>query len=84
MKARGAAIQGGLAVLGLVAAYATWQRAPEVGAEDVVILDLSKGDVEKVRFEDTTRWVEVLHGKDSKDAPQWIRSGTRTPPTPPA
>jgi hypothetical protein len=84
MKARGAAVQGGLAVLGLVAAYATWQRAPEVGAEDVVILDLSKGDVEKVRFEDNTRWVEIVRGKDSKGAPEWIRFGTRTPPAPDA
>ena len=32
MKARGAAIQGGLAVAALVVAYATWQR-PEQAEE---------------------------------------------------
>lgn len=82
MKARGAVVQGGLAALGLVAAYATWQRAPESNPEDVVILDLSRGDLEKVRFDDGTRWTELERGKDSTpENPYWIRFGTRPAPS---
>ncbi|MFO0598461.1 MAG: hypothetical protein U0228_24360 [Myxococcaceae bacterium] len=60
MKARSAAIQGGLAIVGLVAAYVTWQRPKETSkAESVVIADASKNSLEKVRYEDGTRYVEL-------------------------
>lgn len=64
MKARSAAIQGGLAVIGLVAAYVTWQRPKDTSkAAAVVIVDATKNSLEKVRYEDGTRAV-TLEKKD--------------------
>ena len=60
MKARSAALQGGLALAGLVAAYVTWQRPKESGkTESVTIVDASKNSLERVRYEDGTRLIEV-------------------------
>lgn len=60
MKARSAALQGGLALAGLVAAYVTWQRPKDSGKpESVTIVDASKNSLERVRYEDGTRLVEV-------------------------
>jgi hypothetical protein len=60
MKARGAAIQGGLALAGLVAAYATWQRPREAArAEAVELLSATRQSLEQVRFDDGTRFVVV-------------------------
>lgn len=64
MKARSAALQGGLAVAGLIAAYMTWQRPKEsVKAESVVIVDAAKNSLERVRYEDGNRAV-TLEKKD--------------------
>jgi hypothetical protein len=64
VKARSAALQGGLAVAGLIAAYVTWQRPKEsVKAESVVIVDATKNSLERVRYEDGTR-VVTLEKKD--------------------
>jgi hypothetical protein len=49
---RSAAVQGGLAALGLVAAYLTWTREPERGPGEAVVIDASKADVARVRYED--------------------------------
>lgn len=60
MKARSAALQGGLAVVGLVAAYVTWQRPKDaVKSDAVVVVDASKNSLEKVRYEDGVRSVTV-------------------------
>lgn len=60
MKARSAALQGGLAVIGLVAAYLTWQRPAESQQKDsVVMLEANKNSLERVRYEDGTRLVSV-------------------------
>ncbi len=59
MRTRGAAIQGGLAAVGLLAAYFTWQREPERPSGEVVVMNLGKNDLQKVRFDDGTKWVEV-------------------------
>lgn len=60
MKARSAALQGGLAVVGLVAAWVTWQRPKDtVKTDAVVVLDASKNSLEKVRYEDGVRSVTV-------------------------
>ena len=42
MNVRGAAVQSGLAALGLVVAYGTWQREPERAPGEVVVVDASK------------------------------------------
>ncbi len=60
MKARSAALQGGLAVAGLVAAYVTWQRPTESLKQDaVVMIDASKNSLERVRYEDGVRSITV-------------------------
>jgi hypothetical protein len=60
VKARSAALQGGLALAGLIAAYTTWQRPKESSkAESVVVVDATKNSLERVRYEDGVRSVEV-------------------------
>ncbi len=60
MKARGAAIQGGLAIIGLIVAYATWQRPKDTTKnESVVVVDATKNSLERVRYEDGVRFVSV-------------------------
>jgi hypothetical protein len=45
MNVRGAAIQSGLAALGLIVAYGTWQREPERAPGEVVVVDASKSEL---------------------------------------
>jgi len=76
MKARGAAIQGALAVIGLATAYATWQRAPETSPGEVVVLDAGKNDLAKIRYEDGEgKWVELEPGPGKEGV--WMRVSAR-------
>ncbi len=60
MKARSAALQGGLAAVGLVAAFVTWQRPKDTVARDAVtVVDASKSSLERVHYEDGARSVTV-------------------------
>ena len=60
MKARSAALQGGLALAGLVAAYVTWQRPKDsFKSESVVVVDAAKNSLERVRYEDGVRSIAV-------------------------
>ena len=61
MKAKSAAIQGALAGVALLAAFATWQRAPEApgAGNEVVALDLGKSDLLAVRLRTPEATVEV-------------------------
>lgn len=80
MKAKSTAVHGGLAVAALLTAYLTWQREPEtVGADDEAIaLDLGKADLEKVRYEDATKWVVIeRRGEDV-----WLHTGQKPKPPP--
>jgi hypothetical protein len=52
MNARAVAVQGGLALVGLAAAYLTWQRQPELQAGESFILDITKNELQKVVFTD--------------------------------
>jgi hypothetical protein len=67
MNARAVAVQGGLALAGLVTAYFTWQRTPDLQAGEVLAVDLAKSDLEKVRFEDqeSKSWSELIRDKDA-------------------
>ncbi len=62
MKARATLIQGSLAVAGLVAAWATWQRPKETRAVEngVVLVSASKTSLGRVHFEDGTRFVDLV------------------------
>ena len=83
MRTRGAAIQGGLAAIGLLAAYATWQREPEKTSAEAIVADVSKGDLSKVRFDDGTKWVELTQRKEADGPAVWIKmSANATAKTP--
>lgn len=66
MNGRSAAVQGGLAALGLIAAYATWQRGPELGADEVVILAAKPEQVTSVRFADDKKQVNVARSNEGR------------------
>jgi hypothetical protein len=86
MNVRGAALQSGLAALGLVAAYATWQREPERAPGEAIVLDVNKGDIGKVRFDDGNgKWVELdRRSEPGLDEPRvWLKvSEQKVPPAP--
>jgi hypothetical protein len=46
------ALQGGLAAVGLIAAFVTWQRDPERAPGEAIVIDAPKNDVSRIRFED--------------------------------
>ncbi len=73
MTARGAALQGGLAACGLLLAYGTWQREPERAAGEVVLLEATKNEVQKVRYEDGTRATDVERGRRDDEPKIWVR-----------
>jgi hypothetical protein len=81
MKARGATIQGALAVVALIAAYVTWQRPKEKVTGDVVILDVSKSELEKVRFSDKDRFIELFRAPGENGPILWVKQ-TVAPPAP--
>ncbi len=77
MKASSAAVQGILAFTGLAVAYGTWQRDPPTGGTDVVVLDLTRNQVEKIRYDEPLSYAE-LERRDGEEL--WIRVGERPPP----
>jgi hypothetical protein len=66
MNGRALAVQGGLALAGLVAAYFTWQRPTELHEGEVIVLDATKHALQSVRFDDdeTKTWAELTRAKD--------------------
>jgi hypothetical protein len=66
MTYRQVAVQGGLALVALVAAYFTWQREAELAPGEVVVVDINKGELTAVRFEDQEKstWVELGRADD--------------------
>ncbi|HVT07080.1 MAG TPA: DUF4340 domain-containing protein [Polyangia bacterium] len=73
MTGRSAAIQGGLAALGLLAAHLTWQRDPERAPGAATVIDASKSDVSVVHYADNSTVVDFRRGHGDNDAPVWIR-----------
>ncbi|HEX8434646.1 MAG TPA: hypothetical protein VF697_06070, partial [Archangium sp.] len=76
MRARGVALQGALAAVGLVAAYFVWQREPAGLPGEVVVLDAPNQALERVRYEDSAGWVELFR-EGSEDGALWLRLGTK-------
>ncbi len=77
MTGRAVGIQGGLAALGLVIAYSTWQREPERAPGAVTVIDAGKSDVTKIRYEDETSAVDMTRGKGGKEPPVWLHIVTK-------
>ncbi|MEW5740233.1 MAG: hypothetical protein AB1938_14975 [Myxococcota bacterium] len=75
MKAQSVTIYGALALVGLLAAYLTWQRPKEtVKSDQVTVLDATKQSLEKVRYDDGVRFVEVARRNDA-EARLWVSLG---------
>jgi Domain of unknown function (DUF4340) len=74
---RAAAIQGGLAALGLLAAHFTWQREPEHAPGSAVVIDASKSDVTLVHYEDDAGSVDLSRGHGGNEPPLWVHLVTR-------
>jgi hypothetical protein len=86
MKASAAAVNGALAVAGLLAAYATWQRPKETSNNDnVTVLEATKSTLGRIRYEDGARILEVFQVEGEKAV--WLRQeqlpGTLTRVAPP-
>jgi hypothetical protein len=76
MNARAVGLQVALAVMGLVAAFLVWQREPESLPGDVSVLDVSRRALQRVRYDDATRFVELY--RDAADEETlWVRLGTK-------
>ncbi|HEX4621953.1 MAG TPA: hypothetical protein VH208_10340, partial [Myxococcaceae bacterium] len=72
MKARGAAVQGALAVAGLAAAYFAWQKEPEPSATDVTVLDISKSSITSVGYEDPKQHIELTRTQEDGEPVVWF------------
>lgn len=65
MKAKAALVHAGLALGGLALAWTTWQRPKETRTDDqVVVVEAAKKSIEKIRYEDGTRWIELTRKVD--------------------
>ncbi|MEO8214033.1 MAG: DUF4340 domain-containing protein [Myxococcales bacterium] len=89
MTGRGLAVQGGLAALGLVIAYTTWQREPERAAGDIVVIDANKADLKNVHYEDENTSIDIHGGSEVGESGVWLEVQDKTPvpakpTTPPA
>lgn len=82
MTGRGVIVTGGLAALGLVVAYATWQREPERNVGDVVIVDTTKGDLASIQYEDDSNSIDIKQTSDSGESGVWLHVQEK-PPKPP-
>ena len=64
MTGKAAALQGGLAALGLITAHLTWQREPERAPGEVTVIDAGKNDLARVHFEDDTQSIDLERRKE--------------------
>ncbi len=82
MTIRQVALQGTLALAGLVAAYFTWQRGVELAPGEVFVVDLGKNDLTSVRFDDQEKstWVELGRMSDAGNTFTSVRLSAQDKP----
>jgi len=82
MNGRAVAVQGGLALVGLAAAYLTWQRRPELQAGEAFVLDITKNELQLVRFDDDAlkNWAELQPASDDNGSFIIVHLAKREPP----
>lgn len=83
MTGKAAALQGGLAALGLITAHLTWQREPERAPGDVTLIDAGKNDLGRIHYEDDNTVIDLERRKDAGENGVWLHLADR-PPKPPA
>ncbi|MFL5355499.1 hypothetical protein [Archangium sp.] len=75
MNTRAVVPQVALAAVGLVAAFLVWQREPEALPGGVTVLDVSRRSLQRARYEDAARFVELY--RDERDEETiWVRLGS--------
>jgi hypothetical protein len=81
---KAAALQGGLAALGLITAHLTWQREPERAPGEVTVIDAGKNDLGKVHFEDDTTSVDFQRKSEGGENAVWVHlvEKPKAPPPP--
>jgi hypothetical protein len=79
---RQVALQGTLALAGLLAAYFTWQRGVELAPGEVFVVDLGRSDLVGVRFDDQEKstWVELGRMSDAGGAFTSVRLSAQDKP----
>jgi hypothetical protein len=80
---KAAALQGGLAALGLITAHLTWQREPERAPGDVTLIDASKNDLGRIHYEDDNNTIELERRKDAGEFGVWLHLIERAKPAHP-
>jgi hypothetical protein len=83
MKAKGAALQAGMAGLGMVLAYAAWQKEPERQPGESVIFDVTQNELQHVRYEDGPKWVELDRRKNGDETHVWLKISPKADPKSP-
>ena len=83
MTGKGVAIQGGLAIAGLLVAYTTWQREPERATGEVVIIDSTKAELASVHYEDENGILDVSRRQEGGETSPWLHIEDKTPVPPP-
>jgi hypothetical protein len=78
---RSAALQGGLALAGLIVANFTWQREPERAPGEVTVIDASKADVSHLVYEDADSILGVERRTEGGEAVAWVHLEPKTKPT---
>ncbi|HEY4184148.1 MAG TPA: DUF4340 domain-containing protein [Polyangia bacterium] len=83
MTGKSLALQGGLAIAGLVIAYGTWQREPERAAGEAVIVDSTKAELGSVHYEDDNGSVDIQRRDEGGESSPWLHVVDKTPVPPP-
>ena len=86
MTGKAAALQGGLAALGLITAHLTWQREPERAPGEATVIDAGKNDIGRIHFEDEQSSIDLERRKTDGEPGVWLHLVEKpvTKPTPPA
>ncbi|HEX3697066.1 MAG TPA: DUF4340 domain-containing protein [Polyangia bacterium] len=82
MTGKAAALQGGLAALGLLAANFTWQREPERAPGEVNVVDVTKNDLRAVHYEDDKVAYDLTRAKENGEDAVWIHFVDKYVPKP--
>lgn len=72
MTGRSAAVQGGLAALGLLAAQLTWTREPERAPGEAIVIDAAKADVSRLRWDDEESTLSLERRTEGGDPVVWL------------
>jgi hypothetical protein len=79
---RGAAIQGGLAAIGLLAAHLTWQREPERAPGAVAVIEAGKNDVARIHYDDEKNAFDLQRGSGANELDLHLVAKTAEPQSP--